>query len=322
MLHLDISRRKFMQGLLGTAAVVSVPTLSFAKNSFKETRLLMGTIVDINIADGSSLQASEAIDLAFSEMKRLITMFDRHNSSVISSLNNDGMVSDCPQEFLQVLEQAKSYGNLSSNAFDMTVLPVLNLLEKGASHKEAYEALNLVGQDKVLVSGNKIKFANKEMAITLDGIAKGFIVDMAAKKIEELGIGSYMINAGGDIRCRLANMRERSFKVAIEDPKKQANYPEIVSLRNGAIATSGGYERNFSSNQNHLINPRNGKSPDNKFSVSVKAPTAMQADALATTLSVMSKDKALNLVERFNDHACLIVDSSGIITKSMNWDTI
>ena len=83
--------------------------------------------------------------------------------------------------------------------------------------------------------------------VTLDAIAKGYIVDFVADFFEEKGIRNYLINAGGDIRVNgmksFEKGNEKTWKIAIEDPYKQKNYPAVFSLMRGAVATSGNYER-------------------------------------------------------------------------------
>jgi len=173
----------------------------------------------------------------------------------------------------------------------------------------------------VVIQERSVYFKNKGMSITLDGIAKGYIVDRMAEILNLNGISDYLINAGGDIRAQGTNSEGKYWVVAIEDPKKDANYPDIISINNEALATSGNYENYFDKNKlfHHIINPHTGSSPVYGYSVSVKAKTATEADALATALFTMKPEKAVKLVENLDGVDCLFFTKGRKILKSSGW---
>jgi thiamine biosynthesis lipoprotein len=334
-----MSRRAFLQtvglcsaGLaLGFAAPAqAMPVQTGVRNLHDESRLLMGTIVRITVARASRDQAEHGMELAFAEMERLIRIFDRHQGeTAISALNGQGSLADAPREFLAVLLAAREYNRLTP-AFDVTVQPVLDLFASRANpsgslhvdQKELGAALALVGMEHVRMEDGRISLARAGMGLTLDGIAKGYIVDRAAEALESQGLRNYVINAGGDIRANGEKRPGVAWTVAVEDPAKTGDYPAVLGMRGGALATSGIYERYFdkSRRHNHLIAPATGNSAA-RLSVTVKAPTAMQADALATALSLMPKEDALRLVGSLQNCACLLVDKDGRIA-SANWPSL
>lgn len=294
-----------------------------------EERMLMGTFVSITAVTASRTRGEEAVGRAFEEMGRQIAVFNRFDSmSAVSALNDHGRLDKAPQELIDVVSHSYGLHRQSGGRFDVTVAPVINLLERSQGapdSKELHETLGLVDANGLRRSGSTLRFDRTGMAATLDGVAKGYIADQAATILQNNGVEHFLINAGGDIRAKGSPQgQERPWKVAIEDPNKEGNYPAVLELSSGAVATSGGYEVFYDSmgKSNHLINPGTGESPQYIKSVSVHAPTVMQADALATALSLMHPREALRLTQTLPGHACLLVTSTGTRLASQGWGTI
>lgn len=303
-----------------------------------ETQTKMGTFVNLQCLAQSEDLAKECIAQAFLTIDRLERIFSRHDgSSLLSVLNAQGTIRDFPREFFDVLQNSLMIERESRGAFNPSVLSVLRYLETHASvrKKELQETFSRIVSQPVLVSDNKISLKHSESIITLDAIAKGYIVDCAAEVFEAKGIHNYLINAGGDIRVKgmksLESGQEKMWKIAIEDPYKKGNYPAVFSLMRGALATSGNYEKNFGENRHHIILPSLDEnsplalagdsehtSPTVK-SVSVIAPNAMQADAFATAISCMPVDIALDYINNHTEFACMIIAEDDSVHKSKNW---
>jgi len=327
-----LDRRDFLKlvgilsiGLAKPAFSFPVGEIFFDKKLHKleKTLPLMDTFVTITVYDQSSDKAQEAIELGFSEMKRLINIFNRYEGGTqISKLNEDGVLKDVPKEMYFVMKKASYYYHLSNGAFDITVKPVVDLLKERfkagtpPTIKEIKEALNLVDASSLYFDENKIKFLKKGMGITLDGIAKGYIVDKTAELIKNMGIKYALINAGGDIRV----IGNKYFKIAIRDPFKPSDYVEIINLKDAAIATSGNYERYFDKEKKffHIINPKKGESPLKLSSVSVIAKTVTDADAISTAAFVFSPLLAKRFIESTNNSA-LIITRNGFQIRSKDW---
>jgi len=147
-------------------------------------------------------------------------------------------------------------------------------------------------------------------------------VDQAAKTLRQLGVQDFLVNGGGEILVGSSPANgAKPWRVAIEDPEKMGNYPDIIDMRSGAVATSGGYETYFDPDKrhNHLVDPRTGASPRFIRSVSVQAPTTMEADALATALSLLHPRQALDLVSRLPRRECLLITDTGAKLASPGW---
>ena len=142
--------------------------------------------------------------------------------------------------------------------------------------------------------------------VDLDGIAKGYVVDRALAAVT--GTSRALVNLGGDLACR------GTFTVAIEDPATPYdNAPPLtrVTITDRALATSGTARRGL-----HIRDPRTGR-PAEVASVTLVAPDAMTADALATIVGILPPDEACELAEQYGA-ACLVVTPAGPVT-SPSW---
>jgi thiamine biosynthesis lipoprotein len=190
--------------------------------------------------------------------------------------------------------------------------------------KEFKRAMKLVGGHRISIKGRSIRLETPGMGITLDGIAKGFIVDRASDILSERGIENYLINAGGDIRTKGTRQDRKPWTIAIQDPKKQGKYPDKVHMTDGAIATSGNYEIYFDREKmfHHIVDPIKGISPQMSSSVSVMSKTTMDADALSTGVFVMGPSKGINFINSHSGCECLVIGKEGSTFKSFGWNRL
>lgn len=319
-----------------------VPQQTVKKENFvhvSDTQAKMGTFVNLQCLAMSEQSAKETIAQAFLHIDRLEQIFSRHDSaSLLSVLNAQGSLTDFPKEFKCVLVQARAIENQTYGAFNPSVLPVLKYLETNShiTAKEFQENFSRIIKNPVHISEKNIQLKQSDSTITLDAIAKGYIVDQTAAFFEKQGIHDYLINAGGDIRVKgmksYQKGQEKTWRIAIEDPYKQGNYPAVFSLMRGALATSGSYEKNFGNKRSHIILPSLENDNQQLFvsgsfehisptvkSVSVVAPTAMQADAYATAISCMPVQNAIDYINKDTRLACMIIAEDDSITCSKNW---
>jgi thiamine biosynthesis lipoprotein len=92
-------------------------------------------------------------------------------------------------------------------------------------------------------------------------------------------------------------------------------------MAGGAVATSGSYEIYFDPDRtlHHIVSSRTGRSPDVSSSVTVRAPSSMAADALATAVFVMEPAKGVRFIESLPRCECLVIDKHGRTLKSKGW---
>lgn len=335
-----MGRRSFLKlsGLLGLglASPWVIPTgaeaVKFDRKTHKvsRTRLAMGTFVSMTLIHSSREQAEEAMGYAFEEIDRLTGLMNRFDSSTaIGHLNQEGRLKDLPPEVVHVIERALYYNRLTGGAFDITVKPVVDLFKErlGGEKKtpptdsELKDLLRLIGSRKIELQGNSISFAVPGMGITLDGIAKGYIVDKASEVLARHRVKNHLINGGGDIRTMGEKADHKPWTIAIQDPWKKKDYPDRIHLGEGAVATSGNYEVYYDREKmfHHIVDPFTGLSPHLAASVSILAPSTMEADALATGVFVMSPARGTEFINSLPQCASMIIEGKGTQVKSRGW---
>jgi thiamine biosynthesis lipoprotein len=182
-------------------------------------------------------------------------------------------------------------------------------------------ALSCVGASRIQLSGRDVVLGGDGMAVTLDGIAKGFVVDRLSETLREHGIENHLVNAGGDIRTSGERTPETSWTIAIQNPAKDKPYSGFIRMTTGAVATSGDYEVYYDKAKvfHHIVNPHTGLSPTHCAGVTVRAATAMEADALSTATFVLGPREGTRLIDSLDNRECLILDHSGRPTRSRGW---
>ena len=335
-----MDRRSFLKrtGLLGLgiASTGIIPVVAeavkFNNKLYKvsETKLAMGTFISITLIHPSRDEAEEAKGQAFKEIKRLTGLMNRFDSATaVGQLNKEGFINELPPELAQVIADSLDYSRISRGTFDITVKPVVDLFKDNFNGKKLTppsedkikQMISRVGSEKIELNGRTVRFKKNGMGITLDGIAKGYIVDRAADILISRNIKNFLINAGGDIRAMGVRADRKPWTVAIEDPQKKRKYPDIIHMTNGAIATSGNYEIYFDYEKmfHHIINPHTGLSPATNTSVSVIAPSTMEADALSTSVFVMEPSQGTMFINSLPGRECLVVSKGRGKYKSAGW---
>jgi thiamine biosynthesis lipoprotein len=292
----------------------------------RATRTRMGTRVTVTVVHPDESTARSMVDAAFAEMERLEDILSRHrHGTALDRLNREGVLPNAPDELLTVLRASREYSILSSGAFDSTVAPVLTLYEKdvwGANElpedADVEAALALVDYREVHIDGHDVRLGRPGMAVTLDGIAKGFIVDRTVDVLTAAGAERVMVEAAGDVASSGSDAEEDGWRLGIQDPRDASGILGVVRLDRGGVATSGDYVQSFSDDLSlhHILDPRTGRSPADISGATVMAPSAMEADALSTAVLVLGPERGLPLLERLDGVEGLLVTKAGKLLPS------
>lgn len=213
----------------------------------------------------------------------------------------------------EVLAAAQEISALSDGAFDVTVGPLVNVWGFGPAktarrvppEEDIQAARARVGYRNIELDreGQRLRKRIKGLYIDLSGIAKGYAADRVARMLEEAGARDFLVEVGGEIVARGSHRNGRGWRVGIERPEPGLRQPfRIVPLTNAALATSGDYRNAFyyeGDRYSHTIDPATGRPVTHSATaVTVIAPTAMRADALATALLVLGPERGLDLARR------------------------
>lgn len=296
-------------------------------------RQVMGTFAHIVAVAPNTKTAELCVESAFSALALVDKrMSDYDATSELSKVNQTGCEHPVAvsQELFEVLTTAVEYSKKTDGAFDVTIGPVVDVWRKAGenglkpSDEELAAAQAKVGFKKLILDAENrtVKFAVEGMRLDLGGIAKGYAIDKAIEAMQTGGAVGGMVDVGGDIRCfgqHKDNTQE--WLIGLQNPQVEGDLLLKLRLNDMAVATSGDYRRFVlidGQRYSHIFDPALSTSAKQLTSVSIIAPTAMQADILATAVSVMGKEKGLKLIESTPNTEAIIIpaDSEKNIVKT------
>lgn len=275
-----------------------VPDLVYQGSAF-------GTEVSITIAGLDRAKSERLLSGAVAEMERLeaiFTLFDAQ--SPLRRLNSDGRLEQPPPELVEALRISAEVNQMTGGAFDPSVQPLWDLYENhfalrpgdqaGPPPEAIAEARARIGWEGVEVGTDRIEFAREGMAITLNGIAPGYAADRIADWLADRGVRHALIDAG-EFRAIGSRPDSTPWLVGIRAGDDIADRIELIDR---GLATSSGSGTTFdlAGQMHHLFNPQADQFSDAGRTISVEAPTAAVADALATAGGTMEPGDLRSLV--------------------------
>ncbi|WP_321419361.1 FAD:protein FMN transferase [uncultured Methanomethylovorans sp.] len=297
------------------------------QQTYNESRTIMDTIVTIQVVDTNSTHAIAAIANAFEKVEYVDSSMDYYdNTSELGRLNKDSELLNASNNLTYVINKSIYYQHITDGAFDITILPLLDLWKNkfsaGGTHQpptqeELNETLRFVNASNITIRGNDI-FLQKGMQITLGGIAKGYALDVAVESLRNDGIDSGFVDAGGNGLYIGHKPDGTSWKVGLQNPNMTEQVITVVQISDMAIATSGNYERYFSEEAkvSHIADPRTGYPSQNLISATVIAPVGIDSDALSTSVFVLGEKDGLEMIEKLDGVECLLITNDKRIVKS------
>jgi len=283
----------------------------------------LGGEASITLAHREAAAARELIRRAVAEIRRLEAVFSLYRAdSAVAILNRDGAMAAPPLDLVRLLAEARAYADLTGGAFDVTVQPLWRLyaghfasaeaIPEGPAPDAVAEALETVDYRAVRVEGDRISFAKPGMAVTLNGIAQGYMTDRVADLLRAEGLENVLVDLG-EIRALGDHPDGRPWKAGLRDPDDPARLIESIPLSERAMATSGGYGTRFepTGRFHHLFDPRSGVCANRYASVSVLAARATGADALSTAFSSMAVAGIAAVVAKTAGVRVILLDGEG-----------
>lgn len=288
----------------------------------------MGTTYRVKIADpAASKNAAEikrAIDERLLEINRLMSTYDP--DSELSRFNRRRSTRPFPvsPETYQVVRSALRFAKETGGAFDPTVGPLVDLWgfgptpSRGVPSAAAIQsARSLVGWThlELLADPPRLRKLVPGLRLDLSAIAKGYGVDEIGRLLERRDLRNYMVEIGGEVFARGRAEGGRPWRLGIDRPAEGAlpgrELSAVVELAGRGLATSGGYRNFFIENGKryaHFIDPRSGRPVRHRLaSVSVIAPSCMEADAAATSVMVLGPDRGKAWLEKHEDWDALLI---------------
>ena len=270
--------------------------------------------------------AENGVNKAVDEINRLETVLSAEKQeSDIYKLNETGS-GTLSTDTKNIVSRALEINKTTNGAFDISIYP---LMVKWGFTTQKYNVPSKNEISKLLkdVDSSKIIFDEKSgniklkenMKIDLGGIAKGYTSSRVMQIFKECGVTSGLVSLGGNVQALGTKTDGTAWQIAIENPDKSSDYIVVVSVKDKAVITSGGYERYFEKNgktYHHILDPETGYPAESGLkSVTIVSDDGTLADALSTSLFVMGKEKALDYWhEHKNEFDTVLVEDNGDIT--------
>ncbi len=304
----------------------------FAQQPYKRTLKLMGSRFEITVVANNQTEADAYIDLAVAEISRiekLISSWDADSETSKINANAGIKPVQVSPELFSLIERAIRISQLTDGAFDISYASMDRIWKFDGSMTE------MPSEETIKASVARVGFQNIEldksatsvflkkegMKIGFGAIGKGYAADKAKTLLMNKGVAAGIINASGDMNTWGKQPNGDYWKVAITNPMNKNKAFALLPLKEGAVVTSGDYEKYVSFNGKryaHIIDPRTGYPATGIISATVFAPQAELADALATSIFVMGIDVGLDRINQLPQIECIIIDDKGTIHKSEN----
>jgi thiamine biosynthesis lipoprotein len=331
-----LSRRRFIRI---SAAAAGMPLLPFgtrdvavAAGPHPALRLWRGVALGADAAlqlhHPDPAMADRLVERCLAEVARLERIFSLYREdSALCQLNREGSLAAPPLDLVRVLVEAEGFSRATDGAFDATVQPLWRVYAQhferphaapdGPPRAAIEEALRHIGHDAVEVSPELVRLARPGMALTLNGIAQGYITDRVVELLRAEGIDRALVDMG-ETRAIGDHPSGRPWSVGLEDPTMRGRIAETIALSNRAVSTSGGYGTLFdeAGRFNHIFDPGTGATSSRYLSVSVIASSATTADALSTAFLLMDPARTQELVSRLRIEAHFAQPHGGRLLQS------
>ena len=271
--------------------------------------LAFGTVVNIKVLHHDARQAELALADALAETRKVDALMSIYRpGSEVHTLNRDGRLDRPSPHLLAVLSEASRLSGLTEGAFDITVQPLWELAREG---KSRVPALPLVDWRRLRADAAGVTLG-AGMAITLNGIAQGYALDLARAALQAHGIRHALVDTG-EFGALGAAEASRPWTLGVRDPRREDAYAGVLQMDGRAVATSGDYATAFTPDfsDHHIFDPATGMSPPELAAVTVAAPSGILADGLSTAFMVMGAQRSLALAAGMQDVDLVVIDKGG-----------
>ncbi len=322
-----------MKKIVFLLLLLSVSSLS-AQVIHKRVLSLLGSPFEITLVGKDTIEVNENIDIGVAEVRRIENLIsDWIPTTPISEINRNAGIKPIKvsDELYNLVDRAIKISMITDGAFDISYASLDKIWKFDGSMKEMpteaaiKESVSKVGYKNIILDkkNSTIFLKLPGMKLGLGGIGQGYIADRVAVLLKSKGVTSGIINVSGDISTWGKQPNGQQWKVGIKNPMNKNKIFAMFPLEDSAVETSGSYEKYVIFNgirYSHIIDTRTGYPAQGLVSVSVFAKTTEVADALATGVFVLGKEKGMALVNRLPGIGCIMVDDTGKVTSSNNID--
>lgn len=268
-------------------------------------------------------RAERLIDAVVAEVARLERVFSLYrDDSALSELNRVGALVAPPQELVALLGSCQECWNMSSGAFDPSIQPLWSLYRdhfnlpeadpSGPSAETIRDTLEAIGFERIRFNRDRIVLTQPKMALTLNGIAQGYITDKIVDLLRDAGVTSSLVDMGED-RAIGSRADGTPWRIGLAERQDDESPDVVLEVIDKAVATSSGMGFHFDEAQrfSHILDPRTGEPAALYRRVTVIADDATTADALSTAFSLMLETSIRSTIDRRSDVLVDLVRADG-----------
>ncbi|MCY1077893.1 FAD:protein FMN transferase [Archangium lansingense] len=302
-----------------------------------ETRPMMGTTVTVTLVGGTPEKAREGFDAAFGAFERVNQVMNEWRpDSELSAVNRkagDGEWVPVPEDLCAALRRGVHGAEQTGGLFDPTWAALRGMWRFGTDLSPALPDAAELKDRCALISYKDLEFApaanggkpgcevrlkRAGMQLGLGGLAKGWGVDEAVKKLRGQGFKDFFVQAGGDFYAA-GKKADRPWKVGIRDPRGEPdNVFAVLEVSDAAFSTSGDYENFFvleGKRYHHIIDPRTCYPATASRSATVLAPSAVDAEVLTKSVFILGGQEGLALAEKHGASAVVVTADNQVLVS-------
>lgn len=279
-----MKRRRFLAVTAALGALAATPARAFRLDPVEWRGVALGAAASLTIHHEDRAEAVRLLDGCRAEIERLERIFSLYrDESCLVRLNRAGRLDAPPPDMLALLGQSDRVWRLSDGAFDPSVQPLWQAYARHFAVPGAAPAgppphvlaglRPLVDWGQVHLSEQAVWLGRAGMALTLNGIAQGYVTDRVTELLRRSGMRKVLV-AMGEIRALGGPWR-----VGVPETR-------VVDLTTAALATSAADGTRFSASCHHLFDPARCRSATSQSPITILAPTATIADAVSTACAV------------------------------------
>lgn len=313
------------------AALITAPSCSSSKkNKYSVTFTdVFDTVTEFSAYCNSQNEFDKVSSELHAELLRLHKLYDIYNEydGIINLAYMNRVCSEspveAPYEILSLLKNGQVWCRLTNSRMNIFAGAVLSLWheyrEKGdriPPEEELKEASKHVSYESVVIKDDTVYFTDKELKIDAGALAKGQVYIYIMPLLRDSDITDYILNLGGNVTVS-GKKPDGLWKVGVQDPDGDGLYTK-VNVSDVSVVTSGDYQRYYEYNgtKYHHIIDLNTLYPASEYrSVTVICRYSWDADALSTSLFVMSIEEGERLLQQYESEA-LWIKADGTAVRS------
>ena len=327
--------QKFTKYIFTTLVIFLLTPINAQVIGIRDT-ILMGSKFKITLVDKDAISVEKNIDKTIGEIVRIENLIsDWKPDSQVSQVNQNAGIKPIKvdREVIELTKRAIQFSEITDGAFDISFAAMDKIwkfdgsMEQLPSQSEIQKAIAKIGYQNILIDeeNSTIFLKLPGIKIGFGSIGKGYGAQKAKEFIQELGINAGIIDASGDMAIWGKQPDNSPWKIGVVNPFKRYKTADILAIKNGAVTTSGDYEKFIlidGKRYSHIINPKTGMPSTGLTSVTVIGPNAETANGFSTSIMVLGQKKGLEIMNKYPDYACLLITDSGKIIRSKNYKKV